>query len=64
MRYARAMTNVRAAESVGFIFHFMMIFLSGALRIISAGADSINEQPMHEDFVKVFYLKRYIMFEQ
>jgi len=30
MGCARAMTNVRAEESVGFIFHFMMIFLSGA----------------------------------
>jgi hypothetical protein len=58
------MTNVRAAESVGFVFLFPMLFLSGALRIISAGADSTIERTMHEDFVKVFYLQRYIMFEQ
>jgi hypothetical protein len=44
------MPNVRAWESVGFTLLFLMLFLSGALRIISAGADSTNEQTMHEDF--------------
>ena len=46
MDYARV--DKRACSgSVGFIFHFLMIFLSGALRIISAGADFTNEQTIH-----------------